>query len=63
MTDSIINAVRSHSTNTAESVLSDLAYAVQGLRKVQTMTPDQRERLKALVASASVVFLTIKEPD
>ena len=49
MSDSIINAVRSHNTNTAESVLSDLAFAVQGLRKVQTMTPDQRQRAATMV--------------
>ena len=49
MTDSIIQVIRSHNTNTAESALSDLAYAVQGLRKVQTMTPDQRQRAATMV--------------
>ena len=50
MTEFIVNLRAGRTEEVpAEMVLSDLAYAVQGLRKVQTMTPDQRQRAATMV--------------
>lgn len=57
----IIDAIRSHKTDSAESALSDLAYAVQSLRRVPGMTKEQHKRLFTMSCEIDSIYVQIGE--